>query len=151
MSSEGLLESLRAAVEVAPNDAALRLHLAEMLWASGLWQEAIQHAAAVLQREPDNRDAMRILTSADADSVKGTREEGSLQPKPESDESVLRGLDRQLSDIAPPMFVADADALEEGAFEVEMTELRLADVGGMEDVKARLEAAVLVPLRRSCR
>jgi thioredoxin-like negative regulator of GroEL len=57
----GLLESLRAAVESAPEDIPLRLHLAELLTARGERDEAVRQAAAVLQRDPGNEAALRLL------------------------------------------------------------------------------------------
>jgi AAA+ superfamily predicted ATPase len=59
----------------------------------------------------------------------------------------------ELRDVMPPMFVtADGAAAEEpdaepAAFEAERPRLRLADVAGMAEVKARLDAAFLAPLR----
>jgi AAA+ superfamily predicted ATPase len=59
----------------------------------------------------------------------------------------------ELSGVMPPMFVtADGAAAEEpdaepAAYETERPVLRLDDVAGMTEVKARLEAAFLAPLR----
>jgi AAA+ superfamily predicted ATPase len=58
----------------------------------------------------------------------------------------------ELRDVMPPMFVtADGAAAEEPgadpAAAAEQPALRLADVAGMDEVKARLEAAFLAPLR----
>jgi AAA+ superfamily predicted ATPase len=63
----------------------------------------------------------------------------------------------QLADVLPPRFVGSDGAAEiaggesgepgSGAFDVERSGLRLADVAGMTDVKQRLEAAFLAPMR----
>jgi SpoVK/Ycf46/Vps4 family AAA+-type ATPase len=59
----------------------------------------------------------------------------------------------ELRDVLPPMFVtADGAAAEEPAarpeaFAAERPGLKLADVAGMAEVKARLDAAFLAPLR----
>jgi len=55
----------------------------------------------------------------------------------------------QLGDIAAPMFTgpSDENASEPAAFDIERPEVRLADVGGMQAVKDRLNAAFLAPLR----
>ena len=58
----------------------------------------------------------------------------------------LRRLESELADVAPPMYV-DAEADGESDYEIESVGLRLADVAGMAEVKARLEAAVLAPMR----
>ena len=59
---------------------------------------------------------------------------------------MLGTLDAELADIVPPQF-ADERPCADGVFDVERAGLRLADVGGMAEVKARLEASVLAPLR----
>ena len=64
MESDPLLESLRNAVTAMPEDVPLRLHLATMLLRSGHRDEAVRHLGAVLQREPGNAEAMRMLTSS---------------------------------------------------------------------------------------
>jgi len=48
--------------------------------------------------------------------------------------------------VIPPAFV-DEEGVGTGAFDVEPAGLRLSDVGGMVEVKERLEAAFLAPLR----
>ena len=59
----------------------------------------------------------------------------------------------ELRDVLPPMFVApdgatpDSAQEETRAFDAERPGLRLADVAGMAEVKARLEAAFLAPMR----
>ncbi len=144
MSSDSLLTSLRAAVEAAPDDATLRLHLAALLVEAGLRDEAVRHAAVVLQRDPANAEAARVISPPKPDVAPAparTESEDGAEPDP------LRGLDEQLADIAPPMFAESDSDLDAGAFDVETSDLRLGDVAGMDDVKARLEAAVLAPLR----
>ena len=58
----------------------------------------------------------------------------------------LRLLDAELSDIVAPKFV-DEEGVQATAYDAESVGLRLADVAGMTEVKARLEAALLAPLR----
>ena len=59
----------------------------------------------------------------------------------------------ELRDVLPPMFVApdgatpDSAQEETRAFDAERPGLRLADVAGMAEVKARLDAAFLAPMR----
>ena len=59
----------------------------------------------------------------------------------------------ELSDVLPPMFVgseetsADSASAPAEAFDAEHTTLKLADVAGMNQVKQRLEAAFLAPMR----
>jgi AAA+ superfamily predicted ATPase len=89
---------------------------------------------------------------------------------PISDEELLRRLDSEFTGVIPPMYVesarypnldqddrydSDGDDEDEDddliemldSFTPEISDLTLADVAGMEEVKARLEAAVLAPIR----
>jgi hypothetical protein len=63
MEPEPLLDSLRSAVNAMPDDVPLRLHLATMLLSAGQRDEAVRHLGAVLQRDPGNAEAMRLLTA----------------------------------------------------------------------------------------
>jgi SpoVK/Ycf46/Vps4 family AAA+-type ATPase len=142
VGSEELLTSLRAAVDAAPEDVALRLHLAELLAGAGRRSEAVREAAQILVRDPQNPAALELVaaTQAPTDPV----------PEPaaaESADELLARLDAEFADVVPPMF-ADGDAdPDRDAYDAEVPRVRLADVGGMEEVKARLEAAFLAPLR----
>src|SRR5258708_33359621 len=60
-----ILDSLRKAVEAMPEDVPLRLHLATMLDAAGLRDEAVRHLGAILQRDPGNTAAMALLFSSE--------------------------------------------------------------------------------------
>ena len=55
----------------------------------------------------------------------------------------------QVGDLAPPMFVDETGAPppDQNAWDVERSTVTLADVGGMQDVKERLELSFLAPLR----
>ena len=133
-----LLTSLRAAVEAAPDDVALRAHLAELLERAGERAEAVREAGAVLQRDPSNETALRVIagTPAPNQASAATLDDGA---------EVLRELDAQLADIAPPMFASPEPSAP--AYEAESAGVRLDDIGGMDDVKNRLEAAFLAPLQ----
>jgi SpoVK/Ycf46/Vps4 family AAA+-type ATPase len=139
VASDDLIASLRAAVEAAPDDVALRLHLADLLVEAGQRDAAVREAAQVLVRDPENERALRLVSGGEPP----TEREGADR------DEVLRGLERQLSDVVPPMFV-DGPAEHGGdAYEIEAPTVRLADVGGMEEVKKRLESAFLAPLRNA--
>ncbi len=57
--------------------------------------------------------------------------------------------EEQVGDVAGPMFVDESGRAEPdvGAWDVEKSGITLADVGGLTEVKDRLEAAFLAPLR----
>lgn len=142
MNSEHLLRSLHVAVEAAPDDVPLRLHLAELLKAANRRAEAVRQAAAVLQRDPHNEAALRLITQDVGEQP--TPAPASRETSSEAD--ALRQLDAELADVAPPMFVESSPS-EPDAYEAAVAGLRLADVAGMDEVKARLEASVLAPMR----
>jgi SpoVK/Ycf46/Vps4 family AAA+-type ATPase len=122
----------------------LRLHLAELLSASGERIEAVRQAAAVLQRDPENGRALRLISP-----------EPEPEPEPDADaeptssaapDADLRHLDSELADIVPPMFV-DGGEHSQAPLDDEQPRLRLDDVAGMAEVKERLQSAVLAPIR----
>jgi AAA+ superfamily predicted ATPase len=60
--------------------------------------------------------------------------------------------ENELRDVMPAMFVGEAGSVsagldEAGAYDAEHTGLTLADVAGLDEVKKRLEAAFLAPMR----
>jgi SpoVK/Ycf46/Vps4 family AAA+-type ATPase len=170
-----------------PDDVPLRLHLATMLLRAGQRDEAVRHLGAVLQRDPGNAEALRMLTSspevsgppasppADVDAS-AERAHGSASPAPGSVPSqdgtdddrrdragngdgseTGHGYDwsqaeNELRDVLPTMFVGDAGSVSAGvdearAYDAEHAGLTLADVAGLDEVKKRLEAAFLAPMR----
>ena len=75
--SNPLIESLTRAVEAAPGDVPLRLHLAELLVADGQ-QDAITHCAVALQHAPGNAAARALMGRAMA----GPASAAPLPPHP---------------------------------------------------------------------
>jgi SpoVK/Ycf46/Vps4 family AAA+-type ATPase len=144
MSDSPLIDSLTAAVEARPDDLTLRLHLAELLVGAGRGAEAIGHAAQVLAREPGNETAQRLMTTA----------LGGPPPSVKRDEAVdWAAMEQDLGDIVPPRFAKAEDEPDpvqgyaDRTFDVERSTVTLADVGGMQEVKKRLEVSFLGPLR----
>jgi SpoVK/Ycf46/Vps4 family AAA+-type ATPase len=149
--SDQLIASLTAAVEARPDDVPLRLHLAGLLLQRGRQADAVGHAAQALQRAPDSGDAQDLMRRAlGAPAASGGGAEGSVDPPPPDD---LAAYERELSDVVPPRFARADDEPDPVAgdgdrmFDVERSPVRLADVGGMTEVKRRLELAFLGPLR----
>jgi AAA+ superfamily predicted ATPase len=211
MEPEPLLDSLRNAVTAMPDDVPLRLHLATMLLRAGQRDEAVRHLGAVLQRDPGNAEAMRMLTSsaevsgppaappADLDSsterargsapgsapaqggggmpgggAPGNAAQGSGERTDDGSATDHGAADHpaadhpaadhggdaydwsqaedELRDVLPAMFVGDAGSVSAGldearAYDAENAGLTLADVAGLDEVKKRLEAAFLAPMR----
>jgi SpoVK/Ycf46/Vps4 family AAA+-type ATPase len=148
VSDDALISSLGVAVSASPDDVPLRLHLADLLIAAGRHDEAVQHAAAALGVEPASqaaRDVMqRAMSPQPPQSAPATDQEA---PASGSDAFDWSGAEAQLGGRTPPMFVEGAaEDTEEPAYDVQRTGLRLADVGGLKQVKDRLNASFLAPL-----
>ena len=168
---QAVIASLRNAVAALPDDLALRMHLATLLLRAGNRDEAVGHLGAVLQADPGNAQALGLLVSispagpadpgtgpADPGTgpAKGTAPAGASAPT----EFNWTQAEAELRDVLPPMFVTPEGAADQpqharpddvtaetAAYDAERTGLRLADVAGMAEVKARLEAALLAPMR----
>jgi SpoVK/Ycf46/Vps4 family AAA+-type ATPase len=187
MDSElAVIASLRKAVAALPDDHDLRLHLASLLLAAGLREEAVSHLGAVLQADPANGTALSLLAglsqglpaatelaiepaaaaeSAPAEPAAAEPATGAEAAAPaeaageNADARTDAGgfswakAEAQLRDVLPPMFLtpdgsaADEHERPEPGSDAEQPGLRLADVAGMTEVKARLEAAFLAPMR----
>ncbi len=154
--SDALIDSLTAAVAARPDDVELRLHLAELLVAAGRPGEAIGHAAQALARNPGNEAARRVMASAlpgDA-PVPGPDPASPAAPAPPAPPGVdWAALENEFQGVVPPRFAPAGDEPEpvrgdaDRAFDIERATVTLADVGGMDEVKQRLELAFLGPLR----
>jgi AAA+ superfamily predicted ATPase len=160
-----LIQSLRTAVGAAPADVPLRLHLAELLLDSGQPDAAIAEVAVALQHAPGDATARALMARAMGmpQQPAAPQETASAPQEPAPPGQVARGrrgfdwkaAEEQVGDVVPPRFVeapmradGEDDPGDADAFDVEKPGgVRLADVGGMQEVKDRLEAAFLAPLR----
>jgi SpoVK/Ycf46/Vps4 family AAA+-type ATPase len=148
-----LLESLRKAVAAMPDDVPLRIHLAQALLAAGERAEAIRHLGAVLQLDPANAQALRLIAEpSDREPSITERENPGASDHATPVKYDWAQAEAELSDVLPPRFVGDTESASAGideadVYDVERTGLTLADVAGMEEVKKRLEAAFLAPMR----
>lgn len=155
------IASLRNAVNALPDDLALRMHLARLLLTAGYPDEAVTHLGAILQADPANSDALTLLASRHAGASPAPSVPAQpAMPAPAAVPSQADGFDwaeaeAELSHVLPPMFITpEGESADDGessrsasAFDAERPGLVLADVAGMVEVKARLEAAFLAPLR----
>src|SRR5689334_23588718 len=163
-----VLDSLRKAVEAMPDDVPLRLHLATMLMRAGQRDEAVRQLGAVLQRDPGNAQALGLLQGPDAGSPTISPERAGSPAAPPVPHATPASADAgktphydwsqaedELRDVLPAMFVgggetedsASAGIDEADAYDTEQAGLTLADVAGMTEVKQRVEAAFLAPMR----
>jgi SpoVK/Ycf46/Vps4 family AAA+-type ATPase len=150
--SSPLIDSMIAAVRASPQDLPLRLHLAELLIGADRHAEAVGHLATALQQDPAHAGARALMARALRDPAPGTT---AAEPEHRPADSGLdwRAYEDELAGSVPPRFARAGDEPDPVAGEddrivdVETTSVRLADVGGMADVKKRLELAFLAPLR----
>jgi ATP-dependent 26S proteasome regulatory subunit len=146
-----LLASLRAAVLARPDDPVLRLHLAGVLIEHGLADEAVSNAAAVLAADPTNARALEVIR---AGGRPATETEPAAVPPVANQQpaNAVPGFDwtsaeQDLSGIVEPMFVDGEGESTVDAYDADRPTTRLDDVGGMQEVKDRLESAFLAPIR----
>ncbi|MFI8290001.1 AAA family ATPase [Streptomyces sp. NPDC085614] len=177
MSDESpLIRSLRAAVAAAPEDVPLRLHFAELLLAEGRGDEAVTEAAVALQHAPGDEAARALMVRAmglpaapPAPPSVPPATEPPAAARTETPETPAgtaafdwAAAEQEIGDLVGPRFVTgdgeglevpltadgSGDAGDTSAWDVDGPgAVRLADVGGMQDVKDRLEAAFLAPMR----
>lgn len=142
--SDALLASLLKAIELAPDDVPLRLHVAELLLDAGRASEALGHVARVLAIDSTNAAGLALLHRSSA---------ALGRPAPSPAEFDWSAAERDLGPVdypfAQPAFVhGDAPAEDPlSEYEIDRPDVRLSDVGGMDDVKRRLDLAFLTPMR----
>jgi AAA+ superfamily predicted ATPase len=157
---------MRAAVAAAPGDRPLRLHLAQLLLEAGAGDQAVAELAVVLQQDPGSGEARALMVRAMGVPGLGavgapaeapppgapTSAPASAPPTAPPTGGARDGFDWDAADaefegVVAPMFVAGDTDDPEPAFDLEAGSVRLADVGGMAEVKKRLEVAFLAPMR----
>ncbi len=140
-----MLDSLRRAVARDPEDDALRAHLAELLVGEGLGEEAVGHLGHLLAQDPGNseyQELMREAMAGPSTSSGTTAASGGSAPPTHPASRGPRPTDPNFDWGA-----AEQDLSGGLTHEPVETKLRLADVGGLNEVKAHIEAAFLTPLR----
>ena len=172
VSSDDLLSSLLAALELRPDDDTLRLHVAGLLLTSGRAAEALSQVSQVLAHYPGSPDALALLQRVTAELAGGASPAAAVGPPPPEPrpgpaaepadapgppprpDYDWKAAENDLGDIqhpyAEPAFVDDADVPDDepgSAYDIEQPALTLTDVGGMSAVKARLDVAFLTPMR----
>jgi SpoVK/Ycf46/Vps4 family AAA+-type ATPase len=163
VTDSDVIRALELVVAAEPENTALRVHLADLLIEVGRSEEALAHLEEVLRSEPDHIEALGLATGVAA-AVGDPRSSawGRLYLS-------LRGLPTGEGPVHDPTSleresVADMVSADEGAGSVVETDwdqflldvlkeagylepVTLADVGGLYEVKDRLEQSFLAPLR----
>ncbi|GAY11038.1 26S protease regulatory subunit [Pseudonocardia sp. N23] len=153
MTDDSLLTSLLAAVAAAPDDVPLRLHVAELLAAADRPADALAHCSHVLAAEPGNPTALALLQRLTGALTGGAAPHPRTANEPPTGPLPAAGFDwakaeQQVADVREPAFAEDAGSSPtEDVRTAERPMIRLSDVGGMDEVKQRLELAFLGPVR----
>lgn len=127
-----VLRAIEAAVQAEPDNLDLALHLAGLELDAGDHAAALARAGRVLARRPDDAEARRIAAAAAQGVDAPPPPAPAPEREPEAEVVPLRAIPGE-RDASPS--------------EIERPEVKLADVGGLEHVKKRLEASFLAPLR----
>jgi SpoVK/Ycf46/Vps4 family AAA+-type ATPase len=152
VAEDALIRELTAAVERNPESLEMRLHLAELLLAAERYAEALSQCSAALTRDPANATALTLLQRCTAAMSTPVGEkpvgETPVSEKPAFDWSAA---EEEVADIIEPAFVdhgGEPEVENERDRDVLVrSDVKLADVAGMQDVKTRLEVSLLGPIR----
>ena len=138
MAEDPVIASLQAAVAAAPDDVPLRLLLARKLLDGSAVDRAMAEIGAAIQRDPTSTEAQQLMREA----------LGQPAPAPSTVEFNWAAAEHEVREIVPPRFAtSDPPTEEDPTYQVERSTVTLADVGGMAEVKERLEVAFLAPMR----
>lgn len=153
MPEDALIASLQTAVAAAPADLVLRRHLAGLLVESGRGAEALAHLSQVLSEKPGDAEALAMLGRASGQLTAGAVGApdavpvGSQRPEPGPELNEVPEATQDEDEFDWEAAQRELDEEQRSVGQLERPTLRLADVGGMHEVKARLEAAFLAPMR----
>ncbi len=160
------MRAIEAASAADPENAALRVHLAELLLASERPADALAHLEVVLQSQPDHGTALHLAAEAGA-AVGDPRTAGWQRLSGlvgAHDERRPDGQSGAVTPETPPAVTAESEGVARSGEHAEehdwdgfleevlldaghLPVVTLADVGGLTDVKNRLEQSFLTPLR----
>ncbi len=163
MTVDRVIEALRDSLEADPANHAVRAHLAQLLLDAGRPGEALAEATIVLAAEPDNVPVLRVAASAASAAGEESRAtayarladalapEGAAPAAPVvPDETAAPAYAGAVPDTAEELLESwnDSEALVEPELgTLSQAGITLADVGGLADVKRRLELSFLAPMR----
>ena len=162
--SDGLIDSIKSLAESQPDNLTLGLHLASLLRDADRVVEARAQCDRILARDPGNRDALQLVktlpgTGGPLEGGNDHRQpSGPLGQDPSEDDGGMGGAESGEEEspavrdnVVPLKVVAggrSADGLDDDADgDAERPDITLADVGGMESVKRRLNLSFLAPLK----
>ena len=165
MTTDGVIRALEAALAAAPDDLEVRRHLIERLLSLDAADDAVPHAHLLLEHGADDADALDLAIrvfetvgdEATATALEAGRRAQQGAHDPDEEPDVRRAMPATGDDaILPVPDTADellskwddSAAPEEITFgELTASDVTLADIGGLDEVKRQLERSFLAPLR----
>ena len=132
---KSLLTTLKTTYEQNPEDFVLGLHVAEMLIKDKQFNEALKIYQTIIKQKPDEIKALEgaILCADSVNAYDQTILDKPERPLKPAKLKVVGGTEK------PENKLDDLDS--------EAPEITLADVGGMEQVKKRIELSFLAPIK----
>ncbi|MCI0606149.1 AAA family ATPase [bacterium] len=157
MIDGSVIDAIRAAVEKDPENQALRLHLATLLFQNAQAADALQHCKHLLLQKPDDLQVLalaRDCAMAANDPVSAERYGkihfalSAQEPAPQNESGAQASASEPINELGGALRVVRGGVEPDGAIvESEKPTITLADVAGMEEVKRRLNLAFLAPLK----
>jgi SpoVK/Ycf46/Vps4 family AAA+-type ATPase len=151
------IASIEATLAESPGNCQLRVHLADLLMEAERPEDALREATTVLQDEPDHADALRIAVRAARAAGKPDRAERYLRlltalghemaTETTPEEEVEEDDDEQPARVLPLRVVQGG--IGDESWRVERADVKLADVGGLDSVKRRLDLSIFALLRNA--
>ncbi|MFI6573662.1 ATP-binding protein [Nocardia fluminea] len=164
MADDQVLTDMLTMLDRSPEVLALRVCVIELLIERGRYADALAHCGTALGHEPGNTQVLALMTrcttalsggaptpaatsvAAPATSASGSAAASSAA-QPDFDWAAAED---EVGDIIEPAFVHGVPTefvTDDDDATVERPTLRLADVGGMAEVKQQLDLTLLGPLR----
>lgn len=148
-----MIQALLGALLADPDNHAVREHVARLLLDAGRPAEALEQATTVLASVPDHVAALRTAAAAaralgdDAKAASYARLADALAPAPAPSPAPVRA--SAVPDTADEILQqwSASEPMTEPLGDIGPTGVTLADIGGLAEVKKRLELSFLAPLR----
>ncbi|MFI8890617.1 AAA family ATPase [Streptomyces paradoxus] len=148
------VDQLTALVTAQPDDAGLRLLIVQALVAAGRPGEALRHAQEAMRADPSSAAAREAMSAALLPRLPAP---GEIPEVPETPAASVRPAPPEVPELVRPAtsqpaegdgrVLTDTDAPSDDVVEVRRSTVKLADVAGMADVKARLSTTFFAHLR----
>jgi len=148
MTGPAILASLETALESMPDNDTLRLHLVSLLLDAGEARRALDHCTTILARRPDDVPTLESAARAAEELGETSRAEAWRRVAAALQGTTPTPAPAEIpSNVVPLSVVRGGAGAAAGDWEVETSRIMLRDVGGMEEVKRRLDLAFLAPMR----